>query len=272
MKPWIAQIRREFWEYRSLWMVPLLAAAISLCSTVALAIRMSDLQYGPNGMFRYNQTFGAPPGTDPLTVVVFVFSALIYGLGALAVAAYAFDCLYAERRDRSILFWKSLPVSDARTVLSKVAVALVVMPVLLTVLAIVTNLLCGAILSISPSPGSPVRTMWDIGRLLHAYGNLAGVTLVNVLWYAPLVAYAMLASVLSPKLPGVTGLVPPIVVVIVEKIVFDSSHALAWIGSRIATVYDVGRVLPSPQLWGGVVAAGLVIAVVIRLRRWRDDS
>ena len=272
MKPWIAQIRREFWEYRSLWMVPLLAAGISLCSTVALAIRMSDLQYGPQGMFRNNQTFGAPPGTDPLTLVIFVFSALIYGLGALAVVAYAFDCLYAERRDRSILFWKSLPVSDARTVLSKVAVTLVAMPVLLAALAIVTNLVCGLILSISPSPGSPVRTMWDLGRLLHAYGALVGVTLVNILWYAPLIAYAMLASVLSPKLPGVTGLVPPIVIVIVEKIVFDSGHALGWMASRITTIYDVHRFIVSPQLWGGVVVAGAVFAVVIRLRRWRDDS
>ena len=272
MTPWRTQIRREFWEYRSLWMVPLLACGVSVCSTIALAIRMSDLQYGPQGMFRGNPSFGAPPGTDPLTVVIFVFSALIYGLGALAVFAYALDCLYSERRDRSILFWKSLPVSDSRTVLAKVAVALLVMPALLTAFAILTNLVCGAILSISPSPGSPVRTMWDLGRLLPAYGQLIWVTAVNVLWFSPLIAYAMLASVLSPKLPGVTALVPLIVVVIVEKIVFDSNHSLGWIVSRITTVYKIDRVLYSPQLWGGVVAAAAAFALVIRLRRWRDDS
>jgi ABC-2 type transport system permease protein len=272
MKPMITLIRREFWEHRSLWILPLAGVAFLLGSAVVLAVKMSDVQFGPKGMFRGNPGFGAPPGTDVLTVTIFVFSALIYGLGALAVFSYALDCLYSERKDRSILFWKSLPVSDTRTVLSKVLVALVVMPLLITAMAIVTNLISGLILSINPSAGSPVRTMWDLSRLLPAYGHLIASTAVNALWFAPLIVYAMLASVLSPRLPHVSALVPLIVVCVGEKMLFDTSHALAYIGARFTTRYNVEQALGSPHLWIGVLAAAAGIVLAIRLRRWRDDS
>src|SRR5688500_3753928 len=41
---------------------------------------------------------------------------------------YGLDALHGERRDRSILFWKSLPVSDRTPVLSKVLVMMAVLP------------------------------------------------------------------------------------------------------------------------------------------------
>jgi ABC-2 type transport system permease protein len=273
MKPWATMIRREFWEYRMLWLAPVAGVTFLVLSCAVFAIRMADMSFGPYGMFQGDlRRFDAPLGSDPFVVIVFVFSALIYGLGALATVSYALDCLYAERKDRSILFWKSLPVSDAKTVLSKVLVALVVMPLLLTGLAIATHVVCGALLSISPSPGSPVRMMWDAGRLLHAYGALLGVTAINALWFAPLIAYLMLASVLSSRLPVVTALIPVIVIAAGEKILFGTGHVFGWITHRFSTVYDAQRALASPDLWLGVVLAAALFAVVIRLRRWRDDG
>ena len=70
-----------------------------------------------------------------------VHARLFYGLMADRRVLLPLRCLYAERKDRSILFWKSLPVSDTMTVLSKLLVALIAVPLVVYVLALATNLL-----------------------------------------------------------------------------------------------------------------------------------
>ena len=69
----------------------------------------------------------------------------------LVLTFYLLDCLYAERKDRSILFWKSLPVSDAATVASKLLVALAVVPLGVYVVAILSDLLFSAIIAVRAS-------------------------------------------------------------------------------------------------------------------------
>jgi len=272
MNRWTILIRREFWENRSLWIAPTVASLFLLCSTILLAVRMDDLSRGPRGMFRNNPSMGTPPGTSPFEITVFAFSAMIFGIGAISTAMYCLDSLYSERRDRSILFWKSLPVSDAQTVLAKAGVALVAMPVLLTLMAMATNLLSGAVLSINPSPGSPVRMMWHDGNLITAYFHLVGAVFVNVLWYAPAVAYAMVASVLSTRLPLVMAAVPLVTLAVGEQIVFGTGHMASFLLGRFTSVFNVGETLRSAQLWLGLVVAAAGFALAIRLRRWRDDS
>jgi ABC-2 type transport system permease protein len=272
MNRWGTLIRREFWENRSLWIAPSIASLFLICSTVLLAVRMDDMQVGPRGMFRGNMSMGAPPGTSPFEITVFVFSSMIFGIGAIATAMYCLDSLYSERRDRSILFWKSLPVSDTQTVLAKAGVALVAMPVLLTVMALATNLLTGIILSINPPPGSPVRIMWEDWNVVRAYFRLICVVLVNVAWYAPAVAYAMVASVLSTRLPLVMAAVPLVTVAVGEQVVFGTAHVWGFLARRVTTVYNVDQVIASAHLWGGLLVAAAGFALAIRLRRWRDDS
>jgi ABC-2 type transport system permease protein len=223
-------------------------------------------------MFRNSASMGAAPGTTPFEMTVFVFSAMIFGIGAIATAMYTLDSLYSERRDRSILFWKSLPVSDTQTVLAKASVALVAMPVLLTLMAIGTNLLSGLILSINPSPNSPVRMMWEGTNLIGAYAKLVSVVFVNALWYAPAVAYAMLASVLSSRVPLVMAAVPIVTLAVGEQVVFGTSNVWRFVALRISSVFKLQEVVTSVQLWGGVAVAAAGFALAIRLRRWRDDS
>jgi ABC-2 type transport system permease protein len=272
MKRWGVLIRREFWENRSLWIAPLAAALFLLCSAVLLAVRMDDMQYGPRGVFRNSPMLGAPAGASGFEMTVFAFSSMIFGIGAIATAMYCLDSLYSERRDRSILFWKSLPVSDSQTVLAKASVALIAMPVLLLVMALATNLLSGAILSIRPSPGSPVRIMWEDGNLVRAYLRLGGAAFVNALWYAPAVAYAMIASVLSNRVPLVMAVVPIVTLAFGEQMVFGTSNVWGFVARRISTLHDTRELATSLSLWGGVAVAAAGFALAIRLRRWRDDS
>ncbi len=273
MKRWSILVRREFWENRALWIAPLVAALFLICSTILLAVRMDDVQYGPRGMFRDQSLRMGAWARHGFEMSFFAFSAMIFGIGAIATAMYCLDSLYSERRDRSILFWKSLPVSDTQTVLAKASVALVAMPVLLTVMAMITNLLTGAILSIHPSAQLPgARDVGGDGTSSSPTASSSPRSFVNALWYAPAVAYAMIASVLSTRVPLVMAAVPLVTLAVGEQMVFGTAHVWGFFARRISSVFNVREVFASAQLWGGVVVAAAGFALAIRLRRWRDDS
>ena len=102
-------VRRELWEYPAIWMAPSITAGIVFFFFVLVMVVM------------------ARPGRVPELPYVIVTSFMLAAMAVVWVF-YCLDALHGERRDRSILFWKSLPVSDLTTVLSKAAIPLVVMP------------------------------------------------------------------------------------------------------------------------------------------------
>jgi ABC-2 type transport system permease protein len=119
----VTLVRREFWEHRYLWIAPLVTAALLVvCALFAHGHIHIDAGDGADMAFSATQKLAASTIAQG---VVFVALNLVMGF---VVSFYLVDCLYAERRDRSIYFWKSMPVSDGLTVASKVLVAMVVVP------------------------------------------------------------------------------------------------------------------------------------------------
>ncbi len=122
-------VMRELWESRSIYVAPLAVAALTLVghliATIGRAMSVTNLaQRGAILEQHYSFAEFAIMGT---TFVVAVF--------------YCLDALHGERRDRSILFWKSLPVSDLTTVLSKAAIPLVVLPLVTFAITVLTQLI-----------------------------------------------------------------------------------------------------------------------------------
>jgi len=114
-------VRRELWEHRSIYIAPLAAAAVFLLA------------------FLTALTLSPTHRHEPLDIPYEFAAALIMGTAFIVGIFYSLDALYGERRDRSILFWKSLPVSDLTTVLSKFAIPLVILPLLSFAIAVVTQ-------------------------------------------------------------------------------------------------------------------------------------
>ena len=126
-------MRREFWEHTALWRVPLIVAgllAISTIFSVSIDVHSDRVTH-----------IGDPERIMVLNITQDVWAAVIYLVASIVVTFYALDALYTERKDRSILFWKSLPVSDGLTVLSKFLVAVVLVPLGVFVLAIASHLI-----------------------------------------------------------------------------------------------------------------------------------
>jgi ABC-2 type transport system permease protein len=216
------------------------------------------------------------------------------GVTCLAIFAYLLESLYAERKDRSILFWKSLPVSDAQTVLAKLAVALLVTPLLALLLsALIQPLITGALFVRYEHAREVIGGGTLLGGL-RTLPKIAMVWLYGVLWYSPFVAWLMLASVLAKRVPLMYALMPPVTLMLLEWMFLDTNHLARFLGERLApwTRSDWAWNGSDPQrgllpglgspdwpvlftngsLWLGVAAAAAMVYLVIRLRRYRDDT
>ena len=229
-----------------------------------------------------------------LAIIYAAVAGLMFFVVGIIGFFYALDSLYADRRDRSVLFWKSLPLSDTETVLSKFVVAAVVIPAVAAVASILGQLVMAAGGSIKLAfIGGQAGLMW-MPQVLggSAIGALA-LAVVCALWFAPLVAYLLLASAWAPKSPFLWAVLPPAAAAMLEEIAFGSSHVIGLIKYRtLAPIEAMFRVdhakdeavrsmdiagnvaglLVSPGMVIGLVAAAALLAAAIWVRRYRDES
>jgi ABC-2 type transport system permease protein len=270
MKELVILVRRELWEHRSLWMAPLIAAGVLIVlSTFGATAARSH--FNVNGVVNSDSGFEATQAPKALMALL-ALSAQIFVVATIAAIAYLLDCLYAERKDRSILFWKSLPVSDARTVLVKFGLVMLLLPLCVYVLASLTFLIVHSIFGLV-APKLAVSLGGEaFGLTLNALGSLFASMLVSLLWYAPIGAWLMLASVLARRSPWLIVSLVPVGLFIAEGALFQTRYVLTFIGDRLRPAFDAQATLERPALWLGLVAAAGMLYIVIRLRRYRDDT
>src|SRR5580700_7010029 len=162
-RPLYWSVRRELWENRSIYVAPLAIAAVYLLSFAISVIWLPNNMrevWMPHTM----REMAALKVTDSLVGLAMPYShaAMLIGLIAFLVGIfYSLEALHGERRDRSILFWKSLPVSNLTTVLSKASIPLVVLPLIVVAITValqqIMRLLSTAVLLIS---GGNAATLW----------------------------------------------------------------------------------------------------------------
>jgi ABC-2 type transport system permease protein len=274
--PFYWSVRRELWEYRSIYLAPLAVAAIFV---VGFIINMFSLRH---------QLLNATHQHGLLTTRYEASAALIMGTALIVGIFYSLDALYGERRDRSIFFWKSLPVSDLTAVLAKMAVPILILPLVSFVIAIATQfimlLLSTIILSGS---GISISELWTEASFFHvSIVILYHLLTVHGLWYAPFFGWFIFVSAWAPRAPFIWAFLPPFVISVVEKIAFNSSHFASFVLNRLAGPQSSPRMGPDahtdimatlipkhffiePGLWTGLLIAAAFIAIAVRLRRYR---
>jgi ABC-2 type transport system permease protein len=274
-------LRRELWENRYLYVGPLAAAALVLfASTIHAATTL------PNRL-RSLDALDAVKQQAALAVPFSTAASVVFMVTYIVGAFYSLDALYGERRDRSILFWKSLPVSDRTTVLSKAAVPLVVLPLFIFAIALATQLvlllLSTTVLAVNGMSPLPLWTRLPLVRmtLVMVYGLV-----VHALWHAPLYAWLLLVSAWAKRVPIVWAVLPVVAVVMVEKMALGSTRVCQLMQYRLAGTLEVAfdfkarghvapvvtplRFLGTPGLWLGLLAAAALLAAAVRLRRDRE--
>lgn len=282
-RPMYWSVRRELWENRSIYIAPLAAAGLFLAGFLI------GLAHLPGKM-------RATLPLDPMKLHEMIeqpynFAALLLmGTTFIVAVFFCLDAFYGERRDRSVLFWKSLPVSDLTTVLAKASVPLVILPLLTFAITVVTQgivfLLSAAALQGSGVPLSTLSSqvlLWQtwVMLLYHLVG-------IHGLWYAPIYCWMLLVSAWARRAPLLWALLPPFAIAILEKITFNTLHFAALLEYRFMggpegakyipgtmsmdplSQLSPGKFLTSPSLWFGFAVAAIFLAAAVRLRRYRD--
>jgi ABC-2 type transport system permease protein len=270
-------VRREVWENRWIYLAPAAAAGFVILGVlIGLA----------HGALNFNVVVTTPSGTHEHSVELFgPAMAAIMGVAFVVAIFYCLGTLHGERRDRSILFWKSLPVSDLTTVLAKAAIPFVVLPAVTMALIVVTHAVMLMIQYITLATGGRAM-VWPNPGLPQTWGmTLYHLVAIHVLWYAPIYCYLLMVSAWAKRAPFLWAVLPPVAAGIVERIAFGSSHVFLFLGDRLSgessgAVTGAGGMTPelmqqitpltflaSPGLWIGLAFAALFLVAAVRLRR-----
>lgn len=320
-------LKREYWEHRGgFFWAPIWAGAISLLFTLMGLILGEVALNSSNGGIHVNgdkvvmnnlDLSVIAANMDPETarhwadtVRFTTASAMLWPLLVLGfvVFFYCLGALYDDRKDRSVLFWKSLPISDRDTVLSKVVSALVVAPVMATLIGIVCMVAYLLVLSVFVliHHGNPIALLWSPTNLLANAGLGLAVLPVYALWALPSVGWLLLCSAWARTKPFLWAIMIPLFAGVLTSwfnLMQSFNLGDGWFWKNVVAhllggvfpgsflsaadhkAFD-GRGLPgftdllhvvvsplsTPQLWIGAIAGIAMIVIAIRLRRWRDEG
>jgi ABC-2 type transport system permease protein len=274
-RPMLWSVRRELWENRSVYIAPLATGALVvfgfLVATWGRALATPD------------HARRAAILTESNSFAAGVIMAVAFVVGIL----YCLDALYGERRDRSILFWKSLPVSDLTVVLSKAFVAIVFLPLLTATIIIATQIIMTLLSAmVLAGSGMSVGALWS-QEFQVSVGMLYHLITVHSLWHAPIYAWLLLVSAWARRVPFLWAVLPPVAIGVVEKLAFNSTHFANLMGYRFGgpehydlgasgsmplshlSHFELGRFLITPGLWTGLLVAAAFLAVAVQVRRYR---
>jgi ABC-2 type transport system permease protein len=292
----IVLIRRELWEHRALWITPLIVGGLLVLT--AFPIHLGNVTFGG-----HREEFAtAENRLGMFTLMIWGQSVPQYIVMLIVVSFYLMDCLYAERKDRSILFWKSLPVSDASTVISKLLVAVVVVPLGVYLTAMVCSVLFQTIWSVRTAFGwlPNIVVGWDTVAWLKVQALMLYGLLVSMLWFAPMAAFLLLVSAWARRNVFLWATLPPVIAIIIERAAFGTRYTAnlleyrSWSGLwhallvepitpasghgqvvSLAELFDnvpMSRAFLDIDLWLGLAVAAVLVFAAIRIRRYRDDT
>jgi ABC-2 type transport system permease protein len=306
-------LKREFWEHRGgfLW-APVITGSIVVLLFGLLAVIGSiagrnfngdfNMDEGPQKVHEIVGAFGDGVllAGIVLTCVVLAFVVFFYSLGAL----------YDDRRDRSVLFWKSLPLSDTQTVLSKAAWALLLAPLVALAVGLAIGLalwlITGLTVTVNGLPAG--GAVFTHSHPLRIVGTAIGTLPLYIAWALPTVGWLMFCSAWSRTKPFLWAVLIPILACVIVSMMdilpgLHIRHDILWYivvyrgllsvapgtwyvlvdtpkgeintPDELARVFDLSdgwHVFTTPDLWIGAVIGVALIVGAIFMRRWRDEN
>jgi ABC-2 type transport system permease protein len=283
-RPFYWSVRRELWENRSIYLAPLAAAAIFLLGFLISTVHLPRQVRALSTLDPAKQHQAIITPYDSIAGLL-MLTAMIVGL------FYCLDALHGERRDRSILFWKSLPVSDSTAVLAKASIPFVVLPLITFAVTVAAQwimlLLSSAVLL---GNGLSVSTLWTHVPLFSmSLMLLYHLVTVHVLWHAPFYGWFLLISAWARRAAFLWAVLPVVAIAFVEKIAFNTTYFATFLLDRLSggaeamtmsggmpidpgTHITLGRYLSAPGLWLGLAFTAICLAGAVRLRRYRGPS
>jgi len=300
-----ALMRREFWEHRAILVVPVVVAVLITLTSLTGQVSINELHLIDMGIAGVSNMPENAREAALSVLLIGLSSSFIFAMWILTIF-YTLDSLYAERKDRSILFWRSIPVTDFDTVLSKLLTAMIAIPLITFVIIVATHIL--VLLNISIwldfRGGSPWHLIWTSVPFIDNWTATVVLLLALPLWLSPFIGWFLFVSAFTKRSPLLTAALPIFMLPMLEKMLFDSTVLaetffersvqmplfagidnmellfqegedfanLAGAKLSLVSLMDLGGFVVNPQLWIGIVVCGIFSAAAVYVRRFRDDS
>lgn len=301
----LALIKREIWEHRSIFVTPIAIASIVTLGTLAMIMFASGYAheldiaiFGAQNLVGDSERKVALTGFFVGTSWLFVFAL------AVLTVFYCLDSLYAERKDKSILFWRSLPVTDAEAVISKLVTAVIVIPLVAVVAIIATHIVDLIIVSIwvSIKGANAGHLIWGSVPLLDNWLAALITIMASAIWMSPFIGWFLFVSAFTKRSPLLMAFLPLILIPLIEVIFLRTSYFADAVFARHGVIplfrgmdnledifdedrlhineeilsllahLDIVKFVTSPAMWAGVAVCGLLTTAAIYVRRYRDES
>ena len=304
IKHQLALVKRELWEHRSIFVTPIAIGSIVTLGVLAMLVFASGFAAELDMAIFGAQNLAGDPERKAVLTGFFLGTSWIFMMAlAILTVFYCLDSLYAERKDKSILFWRSLPVTDAETIISKLIVAIIVIPAITAIGIIGTHIINLIVTSIwvSMKGGDGGMLIWGSVAFLDNWLAAFIVVLASGIWMSPFIGWFLLVSAYTKRSPLLMAFMPLFLIGLLEGIILRT-HVFAenvlgrgdglplfrsvdiekffkeeqWRISEDATSLlahlDVVQFLTSPAMWAGVLVCALLSTGAIYVRRYRDES
>lgn len=305
MQTQFALLQRELWEHRAIYVAPIVVAILMTLGALTGQVSVNGIDHVEVGIVGATNLPENARATVLSGIMIGLSTTFVFAMWILTIF-YALDSLYAERKDRSILFWRSIPTTDSETVISKLLTAAVVIPLVSFAMIVVTHLAVFLIGSVwvGVRGGNAWHLIWASAPFFDNWTATLIFLLALPLWLSPFIGWFLFVSAFTKRSPFLTAFLPLAVLPLLEKMLFDTAvfaeaffvrsvkmplfidlqtmERLFEEGEHFAMVADAelsllglmdfGGFLSSPGLWLGLIVCGLFTAAAIYVRRYRDDS
>jgi ABC-2 type transport system permease protein len=315
MKRLLALVRREYWENKGAFRTtPMIIGGIYI---VFLLMSIFTTAHFDNELYTFREAvrllaeqpaeFRAAHAQEVMLGTSLFFTLVL----AFVVFFYLLGALYDDRKDRSILFWKSLPASDSLTIASKLMAAMVLAPLIFWAVFVVTQIVMAVIASLMVlSVGeNPWALFLSVVNPVEAWLILLVSYLAASIWFLPIYGWLLLVSAFAPRIPLLFAVLPPVAFAILQiwvdflrTFTLDSSlfgligewvanspailtvqvrdgRGMLALGAPLTDDFDhavtLGNILDrlfSLQMLVGLVVAAVLLAGALWLRRRATDS
>lgn len=292
-------IRKEIQEHKLAFIYAPFIVALVLCAVIiSVYLGLTDIQT-TNFSFStdvYDEKYkeGMLLASPEAKTAVIRAGLVVLGLPILltvgfGLLAYSLSTFADERKDRSLIFWRSLPVSDLTTVMSKLVFIVVVIPLLVLPNLILLQLVASLSVSIyfvsnDIVPFGYVWTSYFISDWFRIIFSLWA----QALWSLPIFLWLMLSGTYFKK-PVIGAVVPLVALVVLEGIIFKANNVQEFIENRlgfwsradsfpiqyeedlVVDITDVYLMLTTQAFWIGLIASAVLVAGIVYTRSTNND-
>lgn len=283
---------KEFWDNRrAILTTPMVITGLFIFFAIVAMINGSGMMIDGASMNEHmagSHEF-TERSSDIMTGILIVSPMLLMISVAFSMIFTSLSVLFDERKDKSILFWKSMPVSDTQEVLVKLATVVVVTPLIAIGFALIiqlfTTFMLGILVTINTDYSAWEIVFSNINYLAVIVGDIVP-AFVIILWTLPIFTYFMLVSSFSRRSPFLLAFIVPVLVIAIEELFFRSNLLQQAIASRFTYLerygnrYDIedgGNLIEAvtgilgsfsePSFWYGIVVAAVMIVGCIQIRK-----